>query len=156
VAAATSINLDEHLAPAGRAAQSFARLWDKLWQEGPLGAELLDLCRLTFARLHADPLETAALNPHLPRSGALESRRRAVLGGTAHTDPAFAGRERAVLEFAELYWLDARSITDEAADAVKAHYGEPGLVYLVEALGLLDGRIRTARCLRDLSAHPAS
>lgn len=30
------------------------------------------------------------------------------------------------------------------------HLGEPGLVFLIEALGCIDGRIRTARCLRDL------
>ncbi len=47
-------------------------------------------------------------------------------------------------------------ITDEAADAVKAHYGDAGLVLLIEALGLIDGRIRAARCLRDLSTHASN
>jgi len=35
---------------------------------------------------------------------------------------------------------------------VRDALGEPGLVFLIEALGCLDGRIRTARCLRDLAA----
>ncbi|MGO9804437.1 MAG: hypothetical protein ACLPTL_13495, partial [Steroidobacteraceae bacterium] len=59
--------------------------------------------------------------------------------------------EKALLLFAECYGLDPQSIPDELADEVKAFLGEPGLVFLIEALGCIDGRIRTARCLRDLA-----
>jgi len=75
-----------------------------------------------------------------------------VLAGTAGSDPAFSAAERAVLEFTELFWMDAQSIDDAAAEAVAAHHGEAGLVLLIEALGLIDGRIRAARCLRDIAA----
>jgi hypothetical protein len=151
--APTSMNLDEHLGQAGPAAQSFARLWGKLWHQEYVSAELLELCRLTLARLHRDPLEMAAANPHSPSGDAAAKRRRAALSGLAHEDPAFSAAERAALQFAELYWMDAQSIDDEAADGVKAHFGEAGFVFLIEALGLIDGRIRTARCLRDLVAQ---
>ena len=38
--------------------------------------------------------------------------------------------------------MDAQALTDELADAVKAHFGDAGLVLLVEALGILDGMTR--------------
>ena len=49
--------------------------------------------------------------------------------------------------------LDAQTIADEVAQEAKDHLGEPGLVFLIEALGCLDARIRAARCLRDLAAY---
>lgn len=153
----TSVDLDSHLALAGAAASSLARLWARLWRQEYLPAETLELCRLLFARMHGSPAEVAAVNPMLPPTGLSTARRHAVLAGKALEDPAcsvlFTESERAILLFAEYYWLDAQSITDEAADGVKLHVGEPGLVFLIEALGLIDGRIRAARCLRDLSAH---
>ena len=147
----TSLDLDAQLASAGPAAASFAALWQALWRQERLPSELLELCRLQLARLHQDAVEIAAVNPNLPRPLALY-RRESVLAGRAHADPDFSAAEKAVFEFAEVYALDAQSITDELADRVKEHFGEPGLVLLIEALGCIDGRIRTARCLRDLAA----
>jgi hypothetical protein len=156
MATPTSMNLDTHLAMAGPAAESFARLWVKLWQQDLVGAELLELCRLTLARLHSDAAEIAATNSFLPATDAAAKRSQAILAGRAHEDPAFSPAEKAALQFAELYWMDAQSIGDEAAEEVKAHFGEPGLVLLIEALGCIDGRIRTARCLRDIAAHTSN
>jgi hypothetical protein len=65
--------------------------------------------------------------------------------------PDFTDAEKAVLQFAEYYGLDPQGIPDEVAESVKAHLAEPGLVFLIEALGCIDGRIRTARCLRDFN-----
>lgn len=147
----TSITLDDHLAKAGPAAATFARLWGKLWQQPYIAADLLDLCRLTFARLHQDSAEQGVNNP---RAGSLTAQRRqTVLDGRAFDDPAFSAADRAVLMFAEYYWTDTQSIPDDAADDVKAYIGEAGLVFLIEALGCIDGRIRTARCLRDIAAQ---
>ena len=56
-----------------------------------------------------------------------------------------------MLLFTECYGLDPQSIADDVADEVKNCLGEPGLVFLIEALGCLDGRMRAARCLRDLA-----
>jgi hypothetical protein len=38
--------------------------------------------------------------------------------------------------------MDAQALTDELAEAVKSHFGDAGLVMLVEALGILDGMTR--------------
>ncbi|MGD9598223.1 MAG: hypothetical protein AB7G76_11615 [Steroidobacteraceae bacterium] len=49
-----------------------------------------------------------------------------------------------------IYGQDPQAITDELAGAVKAHFGETGLVALIEALGVIDGRIRLAMMLGAL------
>lgn len=152
--ALTSITLDEQLVPAGAAGASFARLWRSLWSQPYLTPELLELCRLTLARLHQDRAELEALNPFAPAGGAA-ARRAAVRAGDAHKSDRFTAAERALLEFTESYALDAQSISDAQAVRVRDALGEPGLVFLIEALGCLDGRIRTARCLRDLAAGGA-
>lgn len=148
-----SINLDQRLARGGPAAQSFAQLWQKLWQQQHIAPELLELCRLTFARMHGDTAEMAVANPLAEAAPAL---RQAVLADRAIDDPALPAGWRSALLFAEYYWTDAQSIPDEVADDVKRDHGEPGLVLLIEALGCIDGRIRAARCLRDLSVYRAT
>jgi hypothetical protein len=148
-----SLDLDLQLALAGGPAASFARLAASLWQQPYVTAELLELCRLTLARLHRDEIEIAAVNPRLAHGQPAAARRTAVLGGTTHKSPAFSAAEKAVLLFSECYALDAQSIADEVAQQAKQHVGEPGLVFLIEALGCLDARIRAARCLRDMAAY---
>src|SRR6202171_6098044 len=122
MASPTSMNLDSHLAMAGPAAERFARLWGKLWHQDLLGADPLELSRLTLARLHSDAAEIAATNSFLPATDAAAKRRQAILAGRAHEDPAFSPTEKAALQFAELYWMDAQSIGDEAAEGGQAHF----------------------------------
>ncbi len=148
-ASPNSLDLDRTLAGAGSAAASFARLWQSLWVQPYVPAPLLEMCRLTLARLHRDEHELSAINPHVEPGALSAARRASVIAGSAHAASGFSAAEKAVLEFAESYALDAQSIPDDTADQVKAQLGEPGLVFLIEALGCIDGRIRTARCLRD-------
>jgi hypothetical protein len=145
-----SVNLDRTLASAGSAAASFARLWQALWVQPHVTPSLLEMCRLTLARLHRDEQELAAINPHLEPGELPSARRATVTAGGVHAASDFTECEKSVLEFAESYGLDPQSIPDETANAVKAQLGEAGLVFLIEALGCIDGRIRAARCLRDL------
>ena len=63
--------------------------------------------------------------------------------------------EQAVLEFAEIYAQDPGALTDELADGVKRHFGEAGLVCLIEALGFIEGRIRLALMFTALGAVTA-
>ena len=149
----TSLTLDEGLARAGPAADTFARLWRHLWAQPQLPEGLLELCRLTIARLHRDEVEMAAANPLAGQRTDLAALRDLVLADKAHDSDAVTAGEKAVLLYAEYYWLDTSSIPDEASEAVKAHYGDAGLVLLIEALGLIDGRMRAARCLRGIAAH---
>jgi hypothetical protein len=146
----TSITLDEHLREAGPAVEEFAALWQALWRQSRIAPERLELCRLAFARLHHDGEELAAANVNIASGLVSDACRAAVVTGQMVESDALGTGDKAMLLFAEYYWLDAQSIPDEAADAVKDHIGEAGLVLLIEALGLIDGRIRAARCLRDL------
>lgn len=150
-----SLNLDAWLEKGGPAAFSFARLWETVWKQDYLSAEQLELCRLTLARLHGDTVEIEAANPHLSPPGLDNARRRSVLVGDALESVDFSDGEKAMLLFAEYYWMDAQSITDEVADGVKDWLGEAGLVFLIEALGCIDGRIRAARCLRGFQREAA-
>jgi hypothetical protein len=149
-ASPNSLDLDRTLAVAGSAAASFARLWQALWVQPYVAPPLLEMCRLTLARLHRDEHELAAANPHLQPGTLPPGRRATVIAGKAHAAADFSVTEKAVLEFAEAYGLDTQAIPDVSADAVKTQLGEAGLVFLIEALGCLDARMRTARCLRDL------
>jgi hypothetical protein len=144
-----SLDLDRSLAVAGSAAASFARLWQALWVQPYVAPPLLEMCRLTLARLHRDEHELAAANPHVEPGTLPPALRASVVAGNVHGAAGFSATEKAVLQFAECYGLDAQSIPDETADEVKARLGEAGLVFLIEALGCIDGRIRAARCLRD-------
>lgn len=155
-ASLTSIDLDRHLAAAGAPAATFAALCNSLWDQPYLSAQLLEMCRLTLARLHRDAAELAAHNPHLPPGSLAEPQRAALLAGVAAGSALFSAGERAILDFAESYALDAQSLTDAQAAAVTRQLGEAGLVFLIEALGCLDARIRAARCLRDLMGNAAA
>lgn len=154
-AAITSLDLDRHLAAAGAPAASFAALWNGLWDQPYLSAQLLEMCRLTLARLHRDATELTAHNPRVPPGSLREEQRAALLAGAAARSALFSASELAILDFAESYALDAQSLTDAQAAVVRQQLGEPGLVFLIEALGCLDGRMRAARCLRDLAQHGA-
>ena len=148
-----SLSLDRWLEKGGPAAASFARLWDSLWRQTRIAPEMLEHCRLTLARLHGDSRELALANDRIEATPAFAARRAAVIGDHALADEAFGAGEQAILLFAEYYWTDAQSITDAVADDVKAHHGDAGLVFLIEALGCIDGRIRAARCLRTLETQ---
>jgi hypothetical protein len=153
VTSPNSLDLDLQLAIAGGPAASFARLSASLWQQPYVTTEMLELCRLTLARLHRDEIEIAALNPRLGQHQLAAPRRAAVLAGDTYRSTQFTAADKAVLQFTECYALDAQSIADEVAREAKDHLGEAGLVFLIEALGCLDARIRAARCLRDLATH---
>lgn len=112
-------------------------LWQAVWRQPHVPARVLELCRLRLAQLHGATGELRAQPP----SGV-----RADLKG------ARSSAERAALEFAEVYGQDPQAITDELAAAVKAHFGETGLVALIEALGVIDGRIRLGMMLGPLLA----
>ena len=139
------------LAPGGAMAREFNAVWDQLWRQDHVPPALLELCRLRLAHLHGASAEFVA------RRG-LESdpgRIAAVRSGAYHDSPLFGAAEQAVLEFAEIYAQDPSAITDALADGVKRHFGEAGLVCLIEALGFIDGRIRLALMLSALRAAPA-
>lgn len=140
------------LAPGGRVAQDFEALWRDIWRQDHVPPALLELCRLRLAVFVDAPAEfdTACV------PGIDPVRIAAVKSGAYATDPSFGPAEQAVLEFAEIYAQDPSAITDELADAVKAHFGEAGLVCLIESLGFIEARIRLGLMFTALAATPAA
>ena len=116
-------------------AEKFDLLYASLWQQPHIAASTLELCRLRLAQLHQCEVEW------LREDQSLAAEKREKLSQWNQSGE-FADAERACLEFTEMYAMDAQSITDGQADAVKQHYGDAGLVALVEALGIFDGMTR--------------
>jgi alkylhydroperoxidase family enzyme len=116
-------------------AADFDALYESLWNQSHIPPPVLELCRLRLAQLHRAPMEIQHCAPELSPD------RRDNLTRWA-TDGSFSSAERACLAFTEVYAMDASALTDEHAEAVKVHYGDSGLVLLVEALGIFDGMTR--------------
>lgn len=129
-------------------AGSFAPLYQSLWTQPHVPASTLELCRLRLAQLHRSAADWQREDCALP-AGKREALSR------WDSDARFSPAERACLAFTEVYAMDAQAITDAHADAVKAHFGDAGLVLLVEALGILDGMTRLS-LLWQLSATDAA
>jgi len=115
----------------------YRSLCQSLWTQPHLPPEVLELCRLRLAQLHRCDAEFARSEFPLP-----DARRAALARWESGEE--FSAAERACLAFTEVYAMDAQALTDAHAEAVKQHFGDPGLVLLVEALGLLDGMARLA------------
>lgn len=112
--------------------ESFLAMYESLWQQAHVPTSILELCRLRMAQLHRSEGDQAAVE--VP----VDAAQRAALRDW-HRSPRFGDAERACLEFTEMYAMDALAITDAQADAVKAHFGDVGLVALVQSLGVFDG-----------------
>jgi alkylhydroperoxidase family enzyme len=116
-------------------AASFTALYQSLWVQPHLPAEVLELCRLRLAQLHRCAVEWQRNDCEIP-----PDKRNHLAQWNTHS--LFFDAERACLAFTEVYAMDTQALTDELAAAVKAHFGDAGLVMLVEALGIFDGMTR--------------
>jgi hypothetical protein len=129
------------LQPAGRLGQDYDALWAAFLRQSYVPLATLELCRLRLAQLHRASAEYTARAPGVSLDSA---RVDSLLQGRWEQDSGFSAAEKAALEYTELYGIDPESISDAAAANVVEHFGEPGLVCLTEALGVIDGRIRLA------------
>ena len=125
-------------------ADHFDKFEASYWQLPQIPAQVLDLCRLRIAQIHRCDVELAR------RATTLHSDKHDALANWTRSD-LFSDAERAGLEFAEMYAIDVSAISDAQADAVKKHFGDAGLVALVQALGLFYARCRMSQ-LWDLPA----
>lgn len=112
-----------------------------LWSQPYLPALVLERCRQRLLQLHGAPQRGSFLGPGpdpVPRTFA-ETPGEAL---------------QACLDFAELYAQDPEQLTDAQAEAVKSHFGEEGLVVLIQALGLFDAQCRLELWSRSQPATP--
>jgi alkylhydroperoxidase family enzyme len=120
--------------------QGLARFSAGIWTQPYIPATTLELCRLRIARLLQCAPELLHRQPEAVAMGLSEQK----IARLQHygDDPQFSQAERACLEFTEVYCQDPQAITDDLAAAVVDHYGDEGLVLLVQALGLFNGLAR--------------
>jgi len=128
-------------------AAAFDGLYQSLWTQPHLPAEILELCRLRLAQLHGGAADMQRQDCDVPADKRNNLSRW-------NTHGSISAAERACLAFTEVYAMDAQTLTDEHAAEVKAHFGDAGLVLLVEALGILDGMTRLS-LLWQLPANTA-
>ncbi len=128
-------------------AATFDALYQSLWTQPHLPAEILELCRLRLAQLHGSAVDMQRHDCEIPADKR---------NNLSHwnTLSSMSAAERACLAFTEVYAMDAQALTDEHAAEVKVHFGDAGLVLLVEALGILDGMTRLS-LLWQLPANTA-
>ena len=81
-------------------------------------------------------------HPAAVRHPTIDRRSASLLAGSWLRDGVLSESDLAALGFTELYAQGAGNVSDESAADVKRHFGDRGLVALIEALGVIDGRIR--------------
>lgn len=114
---------------------AFDVLYQSLWKQQHVPPAVLELCRLRLAQLHRCDVEL-----HRQECPVPDTKRDKLSQWSSL--PLFTDEECACLAFTEVYAMDAQALTDELAEAVRSHFGDAGLVMLVEALGILDGMTR--------------
>lgn len=134
----SSSTRDDIIALAPDLAQEYQAFYRSFWQLSSLPASTLELCRLRIAQLHQSDTE------FLREEFVLTADQRDGLSQWNKSE-LFSSAEKACLAFAEVYTMDPQAISDEQADAVKAHYGDSGLVALIEALGVFYGMTRVGQ-----------
>jgi len=138
---------------APQLSQTFEALWAAVWSQPHIPAPVLELCRLQLAKMHRHGSDQMVRHPVAQRAGFDERKAQAVLAGGVDPAAPFSAAEQAVLAFTEQYAMDPGSITDALADDVKRHYGDTGLVTLIEATGFMDSRLRLASLLTQMLAE---
>lgn len=126
----------------------FRRFYGALWDERLLDPALLEMLRLTIARVHGCTAELAIVH----EASGLPSEKRAALDNWSESD-AFTGGERACLHYASRIPFEHTVISDAEAEAVKANLGEAGFVAFSVAVSLFDALCRV-RMVMDLEPAP--
>ncbi len=136
--AITTHGLTALLQSGGELSERFHRVWEKYWEQDHIAPAILDMCRMRLAQMHGAGAEIGLSYVDGISPQQADAIRRGTYGDRGRFDPG----QIAALELAEVYAQDPNAITDEMTDAVKAHYGDAGLVCLVQALGFIEARIR--------------
>jgi hypothetical protein len=153
---ADSVSVARWLSPAGTLAAAYEALWESLWTQRWVPADIIELCRLRLAQLHGADAELVIRHPAAVRAGFDETKAAVLLQPGPGRSQRFSAAERAALELAELHAMDPAMITDAVCDEVKRHFGEPGLVALIEAVGLIGARIRLSLLMPQLLREKSS
>lgn len=124
-------------------------VWRAAWES--VDPVLLELCRLRLATLLGCAAELAVRTPAAAAAGLDEER--VELLSRWPTSPRFGSRERACLAFAEQFAIDVAGLDEATAGAVRYQLGEQGFVDFVNALLVIEQRLRLRLIWRQLFEH---
>ena len=133
MARSTSQFFDEVLGERAGVKKELANIHDLAWDV--VDKELLSLCKLRVAMILGCDEEEKAAKAYLNSSKADEVAQWS-------TSKIFTDREKCCLRFSEEFIIDVSSIPDVSAIAVREHLGEEGFVTFVNALLVVEQRIR--------------
>ena len=115
-------------------------LHDSLWNESDADPVILELCRIRMAQLIGSPADLAVrYQPAL--ADGLGDDRLETLGEWPISD-LFDERDRAALNFAEKYVIDAHSITDADCARMNEHFNPEQIAALTTGLAMFDAMAR--------------
>ena len=129
----TSQFFNEVLGERTRVKKELANIHDLAWDV--VDKELLSLCKLRIAMILGCDEEEKAAKAYLNSSKADEVAQWS-------SSNIFTDGEKSCLRFTEEFIIDVTSITDASAVAVREHLGEEGFVTFVNALLVVEQRIR--------------
>jgi len=129
----TSQFFDEVLGDRAGVKKELANIHDLAWDA--VDKELLSLCKLRVAMILGCDEEVASARQYLDPS-------KADAISQWPSSNIFTDREKSCLHFSEEFIIDVSSISDESASTVREHLGEEGFVTFVNALLVVEQRIR--------------
>jgi alkylhydroperoxidase family enzyme len=118
----------------------FREFVGRVWADGLVEPDLLELCRLAIARVHGCESDLALRYQAACDAGLSEEKVAAL--PYWRTSEHFSERERHCLALAEQFTLDPHGVDDESFGRVASDLGPQGTVALVYSLAVFDGLAR--------------
>jgi AhpD family alkylhydroperoxidase len=126
------------LTPAAYAA--FRDLDAALWDPDRVDPALVELCRLRIAQLVGCDAELDIRHDEARAAGLTEAKIAELRSWP--TSEQYTDTDRAVLEFAEKFVIDASSVDDADCAALRAHLADPEIAALTTAVAVFDAMAR--------------
>ncbi|HEX6311820.1 MAG TPA: carboxymuconolactone decarboxylase family protein [Acidimicrobiia bacterium] len=137
-AGATSLERVFGLVPATH--DAYRELDAALWDPALVDPALVELCRLRVAQLVGCDAELPVRHEEA-RAAGLDDAKIDELRRWP-TSPLYSDADRAVLNFAEKFVVDASSVDDHDCAALRAHLSDPEIAALTTAMALFDAMAR--------------
>jgi AhpD family alkylhydroperoxidase len=132
--------LDRVFGLVPEAYDAYRRLDGALWDPDLVDPALLELCRLRIAQLVGCDAELVVRHDEARAAGITEAK----IGELRQwpTSSHYADGDRAVLNFAEKFVIDASSVDDEDCAGLREHLSDPEIAALTTAVALFDAMAR--------------
>jgi alkylhydroperoxidase family enzyme len=114
---------------------------------------LIELCRLSMARLLGSKLDLSLRYEPAADAGLMEEKLREL--SNYYKSPLFTDRERRCIGFAEQFVLQSSEISDDDVKRVQEVLGPEEFIYFVKALSVMDQLQRGCSALRIESGKTA-